>query len=103
MTIAEVTKRFVAAVATADFTLGDLEREFRFVVVNSALERCKGNQCRAARALGIHRNTLSRILDEMARAGRSPKIVKRQQRRRPAPTVLYDPEVLSRITKMGEA
>jgi len=44
MTIAEVTKRFVAAVATADFTLGDLEREFRFVVVNSALERCKGNQ-----------------------------------------------------------
>ena len=39
--------------------------EFRKVFLASMLERHNGNQCRAARALGIHRNTLSRNLADL--------------------------------------
>jgi DNA-binding protein Fis len=36
--------------------LGEFEKRF----IKRTLERARGNQCRAARMLGIHRNTLSR-------------------------------------------
>ena len=39
----------------------DLPRK-RFI--RRALERARGNQSRAAKELGIHRNTLSRMVDE---------------------------------------
>ena len=34
--------------------------EFQKRFIKRALERTEGNQCRAAKLLGIHRNTLSR-------------------------------------------
>jgi DNA-binding NtrC family response regulator len=43
-----------------DEAITDFERKF----IKRALERANGNQSRAARELGIHRNTLSRKLDE---------------------------------------
>ena len=38
--------------------------EFEKKFIKRALERSGGNQSRAARELGIHRNTLSRKVDE---------------------------------------
>ena len=40
--------------------LGEFEKRF----IKRALERAHGNQCRAAKMLGIHRNTLSRKIGE---------------------------------------
>jgi len=40
-------------------------REFKRTFIATVLEENKGNQCRAARQLGMHRNTLSRTLDEL--------------------------------------
>jgi Fis family transcriptional regulator len=40
-------------------------REFKKRFILTVLEEKKGNQCRAARELGMHRNTLSRTLAEL--------------------------------------
>ncbi|MGH8099673.1 MAG: helix-turn-helix domain-containing protein, partial [Chthoniobacterales bacterium] len=40
-------------------------RAFKAAKIRHALARENGNQCRAARALGIHRNSLNRMLYEM--------------------------------------
>lgn len=39
------------------------------LVINATLRFYHGNQCRAALALGMHRNTLSRRIDGMAERG----------------------------------
>ena len=38
--------------------------EFEKKFIKRVLEHAKGNQCRAAKILGIHRNTLSRKISE---------------------------------------
>jgi DNA-binding NtrC family response regulator len=40
--------------------VGEFEKRF----IKRTLERADGNQCRAAKMLGIHRNTLSRKMGE---------------------------------------
>ena len=40
-------------------------REFKRRFIATVLEENKGNQCRAARQLGMHRNTLSRTISEL--------------------------------------
>ena len=40
--------------------IGEFEKRF----IKRVLDRTNGNQSRAAQALGIHRNTLSRKMDE---------------------------------------
>lgn len=40
--------------------LAEFERRF----IKRAMDQSEGNQCRAARTLGIHRNTLSRKVEE---------------------------------------
>ena len=40
-------------------------REFKKRFILTVLEENKGNQCRAARQLGMHRNTLSRTIAEL--------------------------------------
>jgi DNA-binding NtrC family response regulator len=49
--------------------LDDAVNEFEKKFIKRALERSKGNQSRAARVLGIHRNTLSRKVDIYRLAG----------------------------------
>ena len=39
-----------------DEAVGVFEKKF----IQTALERTRGNQCKAAEVLGVHRNTLSR-------------------------------------------
>jgi Fis family transcriptional regulator, factor for inversion stimulation protein len=40
-------------------------REFKKKFILTVLQENKGNQCRAARELGMHRNTLSRTISEL--------------------------------------
>lgn len=40
-------------------------REFKKRFIMNVLEQNKGNQCKAARELGMHRNTLSRTISEL--------------------------------------
>ena len=40
-------------------------REFKKKFILTVLQENKGNQCRAARELGMHRNTLSRTMAEL--------------------------------------
>jgi Fis family transcriptional regulator, factor for inversion stimulation protein len=40
-------------------------REFKKTFIANVLEQHRGNQCKAAKQLGMHRNTLSRTLDEL--------------------------------------
>jgi DNA-binding NtrC family response regulator len=40
-------------------------REFKKKFILTVLQENKGNQCRAARELGMHRNTLSRTITEL--------------------------------------
>lgn len=40
-------------------------REFKKRFILTVLQENRGNQCRAARELGMHRNTLSRTLAEL--------------------------------------
>ena len=40
-------------------------REFKKRFILTVLNENKGNQCRAARELGMHRNTLSRTIHEL--------------------------------------
>jgi Fis family transcriptional regulator len=49
--------------------IGEFEKRF----IKRTLDRAQGNQCRAAKMLGIHRNTLSRKLDEYKLDHRGPR------------------------------
>ena len=40
-------------------------REFKKRFILTVLQENKGNQCRAARELNMHRNTLSRVITEL--------------------------------------
>src|SRR3982074_1100661 len=40
-------------------------REFKKRFIVTVLEENRGNQCKAARELGMHRNTLSRTMQEL--------------------------------------
>ncbi len=58
---------------------GDALREFEKRFINKLLDKNKGNRSKAAKALGIHRNTLSRKIEELGLDHR-PKRRKRSSR-----------------------
>ena len=67
-TVSELQKAAMAFEMTAyqqklppEFTLMILERQ----IIQAALDRNKGNQCKAAKELGWHRNTLGRKMIEL--------------------------------------
>jgi len=43
----------------------DARREFDRAFLTRALQDCKGNVCKASERVGMHRNTLSRKIDEL--------------------------------------
>jgi transcriptional regulator with PAS, ATPase and Fis domain len=49
--------------------VGEFEKRF----IKRVLDRSNGNQCRAAKTLGIHRNTLSRKMEEYKIANGKPR------------------------------
>lgn len=60
-------------------------REFKKRFILMVLQENKGNQCRAARQLGMHRNTLSRTIAELELDVRSARPGKRRPPRSARP------------------
>ena len=56
----------------------DAVREFKKQFVLTVLADSRGNQCRAARQLDMHRNTLSRILAELQIDVRQVRVASRR-------------------------
>lgn len=54
----------VGSMVERGIRLEEAVTEFEKKFIKRVLERLNGNQSRAARVLGIHRNTLSRKVDE---------------------------------------
>ena len=55
----------VAQMHTSGILYSEAVREFKKRFIMNVLQQNKGNQCKAARELGMHRNTLSRTLSEL--------------------------------------
>ncbi|MGC1785002.1 MAG: helix-turn-helix domain-containing protein [Acidobacteriaceae bacterium] len=55
----------VVQMYASGITYEEAIREFRRRYIQEVLARNKGNQCKAARELGVHRNTLSRIMADL--------------------------------------
>jgi Fis family transcriptional regulator len=67
----EQLESLVGMMVERGILLEEAVTEFEKKFIKRALERSNGNQCRAAKFLGIHRNTLSRKISEyhLDRAG----------------------------------
>ncbi len=70
-------------------------REFRKRFILTVLEQNNGNQCKAARQLGMHRNTLSRTIAELELDVRAV----RAGLRRPPKSEKVAPEVEKKIAR----
>ncbi len=57
--------QLVAQMHHAGVSYGDALRQFKRRYILEVLAQHKGNQCKAAEELGMHRNTLSRTLAEL--------------------------------------
>ncbi len=55
----------VVQMYASGITYEEAVREFRRRYIQEVLSHSKGNQCKAARELGMHRNTLSRIMADL--------------------------------------
>jgi DNA-binding NtrC family response regulator len=63
-TVKEQLESLIGQMVERGILLGEAVNEFEKKFIKRALERANGNQSRAAKVLGIHRNTLSRKVDE---------------------------------------
>jgi len=62
-TVKDQLESLVVQMVERGVLLDEAVNEFEKKFIKRALERTNGNQSRAARVLGIHRNTLSRKVD----------------------------------------
>jgi Fis family transcriptional regulator len=62
--VKEELETLVSQMIERGILLDEALTEFKKRFIRRALERARGNQSRAAKELGIHRNTLSRMVDE---------------------------------------
>ncbi|HVB87088.1 MAG TPA: helix-turn-helix domain-containing protein [Candidatus Dormibacteraeota bacterium] len=60
----EQLESLVGMMVDRGILLEEAVTEFEKKFIKRVLERSNGNQCRAAKVLGIHRNTLSRKINE---------------------------------------
>ncbi len=60
----EQLESLVGMMVDRGILLEEAVTEFEKKFIKRVLEHSKGNQCRAAKVLGIHRNTLSRKINE---------------------------------------
>ena len=66
----------------AGISYGDAVRDFKKRYILEVLSHHRGNQCKAAEELGMHRNTLSRTLSEL---GLDSTEIRHDTRRPPTP------------------
>jgi DNA-binding NtrC family response regulator len=62
--VREQLEKLIAEMVDKGILFPDAQREFEKRFIARVLARCDGNLSKAAAALGIHRNTLSRKLTE---------------------------------------
>jgi len=62
--VKEQLESLVGMMVDRGILLEEAVTEFEKKFIKRVLERSNGNQCRAAKVLGIHRNTLSRKINE---------------------------------------
>lgn len=60
-----LVNQLVKSARSCGITLDELTHEVRKQFIVDALEHARGNQCKAAVDLKMHRNTLSRQVDEL--------------------------------------
>lgn len=73
----------VSQMHTSGILYAEAVGEFKKVFIAHVLQQNQGNQCKAARQLGMHRNTLSRTLSELGldvKEMRKPRDVRRPPR-----------------------
>lgn len=58
-------EHLVMQMRAAGISYGDAVRDFKKRYILEVLSHHRGNQCKAAEELGMHRNTLSRTLSEL--------------------------------------
>ncbi|HXW16694.1 MAG TPA: helix-turn-helix domain-containing protein [Candidatus Acidoferrales bacterium] len=63
MTVKDQLESLVGQLVERGILLDEAVNEFEKKFIRRALERSNGNQSRAAKVLGIHRNTLSRKVE----------------------------------------
>lgn len=71
----------VAELSESGILYSEAVREFKKRFIIHVLAQNKGNQCKAARELGMHRNTLSRTIAELKLDVRQIKCERGMQRR----------------------
>jgi DNA-binding NtrC family response regulator len=64
MPLREELERLIDEMVTRGVRYDDAQREFEKRFIQHVLARTDGNLCKAADALGMHRNTLSRKMTE---------------------------------------
>jgi DNA-binding protein Fis len=62
--VKEQLESLVGMMVDRGILLEEALTEFEKKFIKRVLEHAKGNQCRAAKILGIHRNTLSRKISQ---------------------------------------
>jgi Fis family transcriptional regulator, factor for inversion stimulation protein len=62
--VKEQLESLVGTMVEKGILLEEALTEFEKKFIKRVLERSNGNQCKAAKILGIHRNTLSRKMNE---------------------------------------
>ncbi len=67
---------------TGGITYTEAVREFKKRFILEVLSNHRGNQCKAAKELGMHRNTLSRTIEEL---GIDPAQARTSMKRPPRP------------------
>src|ERR1051326_6179954 len=63
--VKDLLDRLVAQVDGSGIHYSEAVREFKKRFIMNVLQQNRGNQCKAARELGMHRNTLSRTISEL--------------------------------------
>jgi len=69
--VKEQLESLVGMMVERGILLEEAITEFEKKFIKRVLERANGNQCKAAKVLGIHRNTLSRKVTEYKLNGRA--------------------------------
>lgn len=82
MTVRELTEGCVELVRKAEMSYQESVNFFSCQLINSALKESKGRRGKAAKLLQIHRNTLTRHLQQLEAQG-FPIIVEVRRRRLP--------------------
>lgn len=82
----ELIDKLITQMVESGMFFQDAVTEFESKYIRQVLAQCGGNQSKAAKALGIHRNTLGRKMEEYhltPRNGTRPALRRAARARRP--------------------